>query len=253
MEAQSIVSEGQENRLGEALVQIESVTIHERFDQTTAVICYQFTNKGEATASFDGFTLTTAFQNGISLEKDYSFEGDYPFENRSKNLQTEATIKVYEAYILSDAKQSISVEVREFISFDDAVVKREFPPEEFQYFENVKVGIFKMADQGEGLLEEYTPVIDLYEDGSFTFLCNYFEGMESLVGEWSLNRESSEYVFVVRSANPFGVEGLVFYLECGGDSPYARFYSDYGYESTFGVTDNTSAFEINVWGESALL
>lgn len=124
----------QKNQIDELTIDISSVLIDDRINPPRAIIAYQFTNNGEDAVSFDNSFICRAYQNGISIDTDFYYDGDYPqLSNSSKSIQTGATLEVYEVYILSNITSSIDIEVKGFFTFDDTKVTRSFQPNEFSF------------------------------------------------------------------------------------------------------------------------
>lgn len=88
----------------------------------TLVVDFTFKNNSDKAATFLVAVSAKAFQNGVELER--AIVGDdkkYEAGSSMKEIKTGASLKVQEAYVLSD-KSDVTVEVSELISFDDSLI-----------------------------------------------------------------------------------------------------------------------------------
>ena len=93
------------------------------------IVKYVFTNVSDdnATAFFTAFD-ETVYQNGVGLNEAYILDdsANYSSDNQTKKIKKGSSIEVEVAYELNDATTDIEVEVEEFFSFEDTVIKKTF-------------------------------------------------------------------------------------------------------------------------------
>lgn len=116
--------------IGKYTVVIDSCRLAKTFDDKDAVIVkYVFTNVSDdnATAFFTAFD-ETVYQNGVGLNEAYILDdsANYSSDNQTKKIKKGSSIEVEVAYELNDATTDIEVEVEEFFSFEDTVIKKTF-------------------------------------------------------------------------------------------------------------------------------
>lgn len=109
-----------EGKLGDYYVQIVSARIGKDYKKRNCLIVeYKFTNNSEKTTHFSSVMSYTAFQDGVELDKAYSFDKKYDDNSSTRDIKPGKTLTVYTAYLLNDKKNSVEVEVTESWSFDD--------------------------------------------------------------------------------------------------------------------------------------
>lgn len=117
------------NNLGDYNVEIKSCRLSTDYEGKPVVIVkYAFTNNSENAAAFYVALNTEVYQNGVGLNESYFVDdsANYSSDNQSKEIKTGVTLEVEVAYVLNDTTTDIEVEVSEFISFSDRVVKKTF-------------------------------------------------------------------------------------------------------------------------------
>ncbi len=75
------------------------------------------------------------------------------------------------------------------------------------------------------LSEEYIPKIFLYSDGTFDFICNYYEGIETLSGWWRLEENVPKTYHCSVENYPY-IKNLDFYIYHNEASVATRLYLD---------------------------
>lgn len=116
--------------IGRYSVVIDSCRLGKTFDGKAAVIVkYIFTNVSNenATAFFTAFN-ETVYQGGVGLNEAWLLDdsSNYSTDNQTKKIKKGSSIDVEVAYELNDTTTDIEVEVEEFFSFDDKVLKKTF-------------------------------------------------------------------------------------------------------------------------------
>ncbi len=84
---------------------------------------------------------------------------------------------------------------------------------------------------------EYIPTIYLYDDNTFEFRYNYYEGLGTYEGTWSVNEDevSADYYFIVE--NHQFLKNFDFYVYHNKEMCDAQFYSDWDdIDPEFGMT-----------------
>ncbi|MGN1410365.1 MAG: hypothetical protein ACI4XJ_09330 [Eubacteriales bacterium] len=83
---------------------------------------------------------------------------------------------------------------------------------------------------------EYIPTIYLYDDYTFEFHCNFYEGMKVYEGSWQVTEDdvSADYRFMVE--NEPTLPNLEFYLAYNKSRCDADFLTDYTLDAPFGMT-----------------
>ena len=112
--------------------------------------------------------------------------------------------------------------------------------EESGYILFTQVGLYD-HDEFSYLAEEYIPKIYLYSDGTFKFLCNYFEEMRILTGWWRIEEEIPK-TYHCSVENYPGLNNLDFYLYHNESRCDAEFYS--GYEEFGSTSVNEVLFHV---------
>lgn len=125
----AVTPEGDNTTLGDYSVEIKSCRLAKDFEGKDVVIVkYGFTNNGDDSESFTVALEDTVYQNGIGLNKAYVLEdsANYSEDNQTKEIKKGATLDVEVAYELNDTTTEIEVEVSEWISWDDKVIRKKF-------------------------------------------------------------------------------------------------------------------------------
>ena len=119
-----------ESNLGDYHITIDSCRLAEDFEGKPVVIVkYTFKNvSNEDAVAFYTAVSDSVFQNGVGLNEAYFLadNANYSADNATKEIKKGASIEVEVAYELNDTTTDIEVEVEEFISFNDKVVKKTF-------------------------------------------------------------------------------------------------------------------------------
>ena len=118
-----------ETNLGDYQVEIKSCRLAKDFENKDVVIVmYGFTNNGKNAISFTGAFDEEVYQNGVGLNRSWVVDdsANYDEGNQTKEIKTGASLDVEIAYELNDTATDIEVEVKQFLSFDNSVVKKTF-------------------------------------------------------------------------------------------------------------------------------
>ncbi len=126
----SVAAEEAETNIGNYSVVIDSCRMAKDYEGNKVVIVkyiYKNVNSDDATG-FDVAFMDRAYQNGVELNKAYMLDdsANYDADNQSKAIKKGASLDVEVAYELNDTTSDVDVEVEEFISFNDTVVKKTF-------------------------------------------------------------------------------------------------------------------------------
>ena len=124
-----VAADDNKNNLGNYNVVIKSCRLAEDFDgNPIAIITYSFTNNSKNAASFMISVDDNVYQNGVGLNECYFVDdsANYSADNQTKDIKTGVTLDVEVAYTLNDTTSDLEVEVKEFISFNNSVVKKVF-------------------------------------------------------------------------------------------------------------------------------
>ncbi|MBQ9848676.1 MAG: DUF5067 domain-containing protein [Clostridia bacterium] len=129
-EAEKEETEEEKNRLGDYSVVIDSCRLAKTYDNKDAVIVkYIFTNvsNDDAVAFYVAFD-ENVYQDGVGLNEAYILKDSekYSADNQTKEIKKGASIEVEVAYELNDSSTDIEVEIKEFFSFDDKILKKTF-------------------------------------------------------------------------------------------------------------------------------
>ena len=118
------------NKLGDYIVEIKSCRLAKDYEKKPVVIVkYSFTNEGNDTASsFSTALEDNVYQNGVGLNESIFVDDSYNYDsgNSTKEIKKGATIEVEVAYELNDETTPIDVEIKEFFSFSNKVITRQF-------------------------------------------------------------------------------------------------------------------------------
>lgn len=99
------------------------------------------------------------------------------------------------------------------------------------------------------LNSEYVPKIYLYDDNTFEFYCNFYEGMKVYEGSWQVSADmgGAEYHFMVEN-EPL-LPNLDFYINYNKSRCDADFLTDYTLDAPFGMTSiETVLFHVDIAG-----
>ncbi|MDO4618900.1 MAG: DUF5067 domain-containing protein [Clostridia bacterium] len=118
------------NVLGDYQIDILSCRLAKDYENKDVVIVkYNYTNvSDDSAASFSLAFMDSVYQNGVGLNKAYVLNdsANYSSDNQNKEIKKGASIEVEVAYELNDTTTDIEVEVSEFISLNEDVVKKTF-------------------------------------------------------------------------------------------------------------------------------
>lgn len=117
------------SNLGDYKVEIKSARMTKDYSgDDVIVITYNFTNNSKKDSAFFTAFEDKVYQEGIGLNGAYILkEGDpYSADNQTKNIKTGTSLDVDVAYTLNDKTTDVDVEVGEFFSFNDTLVKKTF-------------------------------------------------------------------------------------------------------------------------------
>lgn len=117
-------SEKAEGVIGDYVVLLKDAKVVESSldGDTILVVTYSFTNNSENAAAFMYALTDKAFQNGVEtgdVYTNFGIEDDYDFDAKSREIQPGVTLDVQVAYELNDATSDVTLEITEFISFND--------------------------------------------------------------------------------------------------------------------------------------
>ena len=119
-----------DNSLGDYVVEIKSYRLAKDYEKKPVIIItYSFTNDNNDTASaFFTAIEDTAYQNGVGLNEAIFVEDSYNYssDNSTKEIKKGATIDVEVAYVLNDESTPVDGEVKEYFSFSDKVITKQF-------------------------------------------------------------------------------------------------------------------------------
>lgn len=119
-----------DNALGDYLVEIKDCRLAKDYEKKpVAIVTYLFTNQGNDTATSFMFAIEeNVYQGGVGLNECYVLDDSYSMkeDNDTKEIKKGASIEVEVAYVLNDETTPIDVEVKEFISFSDKVITKQF-------------------------------------------------------------------------------------------------------------------------------
>ena len=92
------------------------------------IIKYGFTNNADNPTSFMVAFDDGVYQNGVGLNQSFFVDdsANYNGDDQNKEIKKGASLDVEVAYELNDTTTDIEVEVKEFISFNDSVIKKTF-------------------------------------------------------------------------------------------------------------------------------
>ena len=122
-------SQSAQNNLGDYNVTIKSCRLAKDYQGKAIVIVkYEFTNNSDDNAAFWTTFEDNVYQNGIGLNECIVTDSsaNYSTDNQMKEIKPGATLEVEIAYTLNDSTTPIDVEISEYFSFDDKVVKKTF-------------------------------------------------------------------------------------------------------------------------------
>lgn len=116
--------------IGEYQVEIQSCRLAKDYEGKDVVIVkylYKNVADDDATAFYVAFD-ETVYQNGVGLNEAYLLadSANYSSDNQTKAIKKGASLEVEVAYVLEDTTTDIEVEVKEWFSFDDTVIKKTF-------------------------------------------------------------------------------------------------------------------------------
>lgn len=85
------------------------------------VVYYEFTNGEDEPQSFDLFITGKAYQNGVEVETSWTSVND-ECKNADKEIQKGTTLKVADAYTLSESRDNVTIEFRPFNIWSDSLL-----------------------------------------------------------------------------------------------------------------------------------
>ena len=97
---------------------LDSTIEYDEYNGKQLIVYFEMTNNSETNQTFVYNFDVKGFQNGIELDTNYIYDCDEE-KNTSKEIQPGATIKVAEVFDLSEDTNSVTIEIRPLISFDD--------------------------------------------------------------------------------------------------------------------------------------
>lgn len=80
------------------------------------VLYFDFTNNSEENKTFFTSFDVKAFQNGVSLDESFIHVNEET-KNHGREIQPGTTVRVAEAFVLSESKDTIDIEIEPYISF----------------------------------------------------------------------------------------------------------------------------------------
>ena len=110
-------------------IEIKSARLAKSYDnKDIVIITYTYTNLDDTATPFYTAVEDKAFQNGVGLNKCYltANSANYSADNQSKELQKGASLDVEVAYELNDSTTDVTVEVAEWLSFNNAKITKTF-------------------------------------------------------------------------------------------------------------------------------
>ena len=122
-------AQSNKNNLGDFNIVIKSCRVERDYEKKPiAIVKYEFTNNSKESAAFWTTFDDKVYQNGIGLNECYiaADSANYSSDNAMKEIKPGATLEVEIAYTLNDSTTPLDVEVSEYFSFDDKVVKKTF-------------------------------------------------------------------------------------------------------------------------------
>ena len=129
-EEQTTDAEQPDNALGDYIVEIKSCRLAKDYEKKPVVIVtYGFTNqKDDSPAAFYTAIEDNVYQNGVGLNEAFVLDdtAGYSSDNSTKEIKKGASIDVEVAYVLNDETTPIDVEVKEYFSFSDKVITKQF-------------------------------------------------------------------------------------------------------------------------------
>lgn len=90
------------------------------------IINFDYQNNSNDSQMFSTAVSCTAYQNGVELSSAFILNGTYDAEASLKKIQPGSSLKVQRAFELPDASAPVTVEVTEFISFNDKKLTKVF-------------------------------------------------------------------------------------------------------------------------------
>ena len=124
------VPQENENALGDYEVEILSCRMAKDYENApTIIVKYRFTNVSDEEAASFMFALSdSAYQNGIQLDTAIIIDDKYDYDSNKqmKEIKMGATLEVEAAYVLEDTTSDVLIEVEEFFSFSNKVIKKTF-------------------------------------------------------------------------------------------------------------------------------
>ena len=90
------------------------------------IINFDYKNNGDDSQMFSTAVSCTAYQNGVELSSAIILNGSYDSDSPLKKIQPGSSLKVQRAFELPDTSSPVTVEVTEFISFNDKKLTKEF-------------------------------------------------------------------------------------------------------------------------------
>lgn len=116
--------------LGDYKVDIKSCRLAEDYEgKPVVIVTYGFTNANNNEASAFYLAIEdNVYQNGIGLNESYVVDDSYNYnsDNSTKAIKKGASLDVEVAYELNDTTTPIEVEVKEYFSWDDKIISKQF-------------------------------------------------------------------------------------------------------------------------------
>ncbi len=115
--------------LGDCSIEIKSCRLAKDYEgENVVIVSYGYTNHSDTPTAFNIAVSDNVYQDGVGLNKSYVLEENaaYNSENQSKEIKKDVTLEVEVAYKLNNTTSDITVEVKEFISFNKKVISKSF-------------------------------------------------------------------------------------------------------------------------------
>lgn len=118
------------NTLGDYKVEIKSCRLAKDYEgKPVVIVTYGFSNVSSNEASAFYLAIEeNVYQNGVGLNESYVVDDSYNYnsDNSTKEIKKGASLDVEIAYELNDTTTPIEVEVKEYFSWDDKVITKQF-------------------------------------------------------------------------------------------------------------------------------
>ncbi len=113
----------EDNVIGDYKCVVKKATLCKDYEGKDAVkIVYDFTNNSKEATSFDIALQDDVYQDGVGLETAILSDDDNVDYGFDVKIKPGVTKEVTKAYILSDTSTELTIEIGEWISFDDSKI-----------------------------------------------------------------------------------------------------------------------------------